>query len=73
MKEWLPRLNVRHKWFKARRDFKVGDTVIMLSTDSAHGKWKLAQILEIYLGKGGHVTVTKKKVNGNELIRLISK
>ena len=30
MKEWLLRLNTRYKWFKARRDFKVGDIVMVL-------------------------------------------
>ena len=57
MQESLPRLNACHKCFKARRDFKVG-VVMMLLTDLAHGKWQLGRILEMYPGKDGHVRVT---------------
>ena len=59
MKEWLPCLNTHRKWFKAHSDFKVGDTMV-LSTDKAHGKWQLGQILGIIPGKDGQVPLESK-------------
>ena len=57
MKHWmiecLSRLNVPHKWFKARRDFKVGDIAMVLSTDIAHEEWELVRSFEIFPCKDG--------------------
>ena len=30
MKEWLPELNKRHKWFKKENDLKVGNVILVL-------------------------------------------
>ena len=48
MKEWLPGLNKRHKWFKKEKDFKVGDVVLVLSTKSKQGKWILGRISDVF-------------------------
>ena len=47
MQEWLPQLNRRHKWFKNQKDFKIGDSALVLSTDLGRGKWQIARIIEI--------------------------
>ena len=55
----MPSLNARNKCFKGHGDFKVGD-IVMIFTNS----WDLPQQRQ---------AVKKVQVNGNELIRLISK
>ena len=73
MKEWLPQLNKRHKWLKIQKDFKIGDVVLVLSTDIGRGKWQIARILDVFPGKDGHIRVVKVKIDDSEYIRPISK
>ena len=73
MKEWLPQLNKRHKWLKIQKDFKIGDVVLVLSTDIGRGKWQIARILDVFPGKDGHIRVVKVKIGDSEYIRPISK
>ena len=70
MKECLPGLNKRHKWFKKAKDFRVGDVVLVLSTESKRGKWVLGRISDVFLGKDSHVRV---KIGDQKCIWLISK
>jgi len=57
MRERLPNLNARKKWFKQGKDLKVGDTVPVISPDTPRGQWPLARIAETVHGKAGHVRV----------------
>ena len=38
LKEWIPSLNSRKKWNSEKDDFKVGDVVLALSTDTPQGQ-----------------------------------
>ena len=73
MKEWLPGLNKRQKWFKKEKDFKVGDVVLVLSTESKRGKWILGRISDVFPGKDNHVRVAKVQIEDQKYIRPISK
>ena len=55
MKEWLPGLNKRYKWFKKEKDFKVGDVVLILSTESKQGKSILGTTSDVFPGKDNHL------------------
>ncbi|XP_074645828.1 uncharacterized protein LOC141902087 [Tubulanus polymorphus] len=59
MREWLPQLNSRKKWTDTKRDFKVGDVVLAISSDTPGGKWPLGRVLEIFPGKDVHVRVVQ--------------
>ena len=41
----LQTLQVRHKWNNQKRNFKVGD-VVLLREDSVRNKWPMARIVE---------------------------
>ena len=77
MKKWQPRLNKRHKWFKKEKDFKVGDVVLVLSTESKQGKWILGRLSDVFPGKDDHVRVAKAPncapLNAKTLRGLINK
>ncbi|XP_074653605.1 uncharacterized protein LOC141907761 [Tubulanus polymorphus] len=73
MREWLPQLNSRKKWTDTKRDFKVGDVVLVISSDTPRGKWPLGRVLEIFPGKDGHVRVVKLQVGKTTLVRPIAK
>ena len=68
MKEWLDGLNKRHKFFKKRKDFKVGDVVLVLSTESKGGKWILKRISDVFPGKDNHVGVATVQIGDQEYI-----
>ena len=68
IKEWLPGLNKRHKWFKKEKDFKVGDVVLILSAENKQGKWILGRISDVFPGKYSHVRVAQVQIGNQEHI-----
>ena len=62
MREWLPGLNARQKWFQKQRDVQIGDVMLVISPDTSRGNWPLGRVLEVYPGQDGHVRVVKIQV-----------
>ena len=73
MKELLPSLSPRTKWFKDEIDFKVGDVVIVPTQDMPRGKWPLGRITAVHPGSDGIVRVVDVKVQGTTLRRPVVK
>ena len=73
MREWLPELNARQKWFQTQRDVQIGDVTLVISPDTLRGNWPLGWVLEIYPGQDGHVRVVKLQVGEGTLIRPVKK
>ena len=55
IKEYLPSLQERQKWLTPKRNFAVGDIVLMVQEDSPRGQWPLAVIEETFPDSNGHV------------------
>ena len=55
VKEYLPMLQERQKWLKQRRNFKVGDLVIMKDTNMPRGQWPKALVQETFPDSDGVV------------------
>ena len=72
VREWLPGLNKRHKWFKKEKYFKVGEVVLVLSKESKPRKWILERISYVFLGNGNYIRVAKFWIGDKEYIRPIS-
>ena len=66
-KEWIPSLNSRKKWNSEKDDFKVGDVVLALSTDTPQGQWPLGCITKTIIGSDGRVRVVNVLVGQKEL------
>ena len=73
MREWLPGLNARQKWFQTQRDVQIGDVMLVISPDTSRGNWPLGRVLEVYPGQDGHVRVVKIQVGEGTLIRPVNK
>ena len=73
LREWLPTLSRRGKWWFARKEIKTDDIVLVLITDMPRGQWPLGRIVEVYPGTDGHVRAVKVKVGGKMLVRPITK
>ena len=47
-REYLHSLQVRQKWMKLEKNFKVNDVVLIYDEHIPHSKWKMARIVEEY-------------------------
>ena len=73
LKEWLPSLNSRKKWFHNRENFKEGDVVILMSPDTPRGKWPLGRIVKTHPGTDGQVRVVDVQVGKSIVTRPVVK
>ena len=61
-KEFLTQLQVRSKWNEKRRNFKVGD-IVLLKEDCQRNKWPVAKVKEVFQDSNGFVRSVKLMVN----------
>jgi len=54
-KEYLPILQLRHKWMRTRREFRVGDFVLFTGENLNRGNWRKGVIREVVVANDGHV------------------
>ena len=47
LREFLPMLAGRKKWFHQHRDFRIGDVVLVVDPEQPRGRWPLGRIVEI--------------------------
>ena len=64
LREWIPSLRGRKKWHSDKADLKVGDVVIVTSTDTPRGKWPLGQIVKLFLVKITKFELLTSKLEG---------
>ena len=73
MKEWIPSLSHRKKWFTAQRNLDVGDLVLLIETDTPRGQWSLGRIIEAYKGTDDKVRTVDLEIRGRRLKRSVHK
>ena len=73
LKEYLPTLQERTKWTKPRRCLATGDLVLIADDNIHRGKWPLARVTEVFVGKDENVRAAKVKTATTILTRPITK
>jgi len=73
LKEWIPSLSPRQKWYRLKKDLKPVDCVLMITPNTPRGQWLLGRVLEAYKGKDGHIRSVKLQVGGGQYLRPIVK
>jgi len=72
-KKWHSRyvqaLAARSKWIRPRRNFRVGDIVLLKDSMFSHSHYPLARIQETFPGDDGHVRVVKLLCQGTSYKR----
>ena len=73
MKEYLPHIGSRHKWFFPAVNLKVGDVVMVTDPNAARREWKVGRIECTYPGRDDLVRVVDVRVGDKVLRRPISR
>ena len=61
MKEYLPALQTRQKWSVSRRNFALGDLVLVVDDKTPRGRWPMGLIEEVFPDSNGYVRSVKVK------------
>jgi hypothetical protein len=72
-REFLQTLQPRTKWCKARRNFAVGDVVLMVDDNAPRNSWKLACVTDVMPDDRGLVRMVKIKTSLSSFVRPIAK
>jgi len=73
MREYLPSIGSRSKWFQPSKNLTVGDLVLVIDPDAPKRDWKLGRIEAVYPGKDGLVRVVDVRTKGVVKRRPISR
>lgn len=73
IREYLPLLQERQKWMKPRRNFVVGDIVVIMDPTAPRGSWSLGKIIQTYPDKKGFIHSVQLKTKTGLLDRPVSK
>ena len=73
LREWIPSLSPRRKWLREQKNIKIGDVVLLISTDSTRAHWPLGRVIEVYPGKDGQVRSAKLQVGEKQYVRPLVK
>ena len=73
-KEYLQQLQARNKWIRPRRNFQVGDVVLLKENQSPRNRWPMAKVVATHLDDQGQVrSVTVLASNRSKLERPVNK
>ncbi|XP_061191724.1 uncharacterized protein LOC133199952 [Saccostrea echinata] len=72
-REYLPLLQERHKWFEEKRNFKVGDVVLVVDSNAPRNSWPMGIIEETLPDDKGFLRQVRVKTSTNNLIRPVDK
>jgi len=73
LKEWLPSLGSRKKWFQEQRELRVDDIVIVMSPETPRGQWPLGRITNVYPSRDGNIRSATVLVRGKKINRPITR
>ena len=73
MREYLPQLQQRNKWFYERRNIKIGDLVLILDESTPRNLWPMGLVVDINMGRDNLVRSVKVKTKSTILVCPITK
>ena len=73
MKEYLPHIGSRQKWFFPTENLKVGDVVMVIGPNASRREWKVGRIERTYPGRDQLVRVVYVRVGDKILNRPVTR
>ena len=72
-KEYLPLLQQRQKWGNIRRNFLIGDVVLLVDNLLPRNSWNIGRIIQTYADDKGLVRSVQLRTKAGLLVRPINK
>lgn len=72
-REYLPQLQERQKWLVKRRNFQVGDVVLVVNDAAPRNSWLMGKIVHTIPDKSGFIRQVRIKTRYNCLDRPVTK
>ena len=69
LREYLPTLIAREKWYTQKEPLKIGDKVLIVDNQAPRNLWKKGTILETFPGANGEIRVAKILTFSGEMTR----
>ena len=73
IKEYLPDLQKRQKWFYPERNLKEGDVVLIVDESAPRNSWLMGKVIKTLPDRQGYVRQAQVKTKTSTLLRPISK
>lgn len=73
IREYLPLMQLRHKWNKVKRNFTPGDLVVIIDEKAPRNSWPLGRVVKALPGSKGLVRSVLVKTKTNIIQRPITK
>jgi len=73
VKEFLPTLTKRSKWFQSKDEVKSGDIVIVVDDQAPRNTWKMGRVMTTFPGKDGVARVVDVKTENGTYRRPVAK
>ena len=65
LRNFVPSLQVRNKWWKKRENVSDGDIVLLIDPNISRGKWQLGKVIEVFPGTDNRIrSVRVKTITG---------
>lgn len=73
LKEYLPTLTKRTKWYKNNKSLEPNDLVVLADNRLPRNNWPVGRVIKVYKGSDGHVRVADVKTKIGIYRRPVSK
>lgn len=73
MREYLPHIGSRQKWFYPTENLKVGDVVMVIDPNAARREWKVGRVQSTFPGSDNLVRVVDVRIGDKVLRRPITR
>ena len=73
LRNFVPTLQVRNKWWKPRENVGIGDIVLVIDPNNNRGKWQMGKIMDVFPNPDGKVRSVRVKTSNGTYDRPITK
>jgi len=73
IREYLPLLQERQKWIAPRRNYTIGDVVLIVDDTVPRNSWRMGKFVEVMKDKKGYVRMVKLKTRTSIITRPVAK
>ena len=73
IREYLPVLEARQKWMRAKTDLRKGDIVLVAEVNIPKGQYPLGRVIDVNVGRDEQVRICVIRMRTSQIVRLVTK